>query len=135
MSTALQVEVVTPETVFFSGDAQMLEAPGQEGDFGILPEHAPFVSLLKPGIVTIHVGGEKKRLFVSSGMAQVENNRCVVLAEAVHEPEKVTLAQAQQMLKDALKKQKGCEAETAEFVSAAKEVHACERLCEVIGGE
>lgn len=133
MPATLQVEVVTPEAVLFSGDAEMLEAPGLEGDFGILPEHAPFVSLLKPGIVTIHVGGEKQRVFVTAGLAQVENNRCVVLAEKVHEPENLTSNDTQTMLKEAQRKRDKCEAGSEEYNTACKEVDVLERLCEVVG--
>lgn len=132
MSATLQVEVVTPEKIMFKGDAEMVEAPGQEGDFGVLPEHSPFVSLLKPGVVKIHSEGKEQRLFVTAGLAQVENNRCVVLAENVHEPDALTSDDTQKMLKEAQRKRDKCEKETEEYNSACKEVRVLERLCEVV---
>lgn len=83
MAEVLKVEIVTPEKVLFSGTAEMLEAPGAEGDFGVLPHHAPFVSLLRKGFVRIHNGGQVTEFAVTGGLAQVDAEKCVVLAEGV----------------------------------------------------
>ncbi len=83
MAEALKVELVTPEKVLFSGTAEMVEAPGSEGDFGVLPLHAPFVSLLREGAVRIHNGGKITEFAVTGGLAQVDAEKCVVLAEGV----------------------------------------------------
>jgi F-type H+-transporting ATPase subunit epsilon len=83
MADTLQLEIVTPEKVLFSGAVEMVEAPGTEGDFGVLPNHSPFVSLLREGAVRVHQQGKITEFPVSGGLAQVDSEKCVVLAEGV----------------------------------------------------
>lgn len=85
MENTLQVELVTPEKLLFSGAANMVEAPGVEGDFGVLPQHAPLVSLLNEGTVTLHLGNEQKAYRVSGGTAEVNEKGMVILAESAEE--------------------------------------------------
>ncbi len=85
MADTLQVELVTPEKMLFSGDATMVEAPGVEGDFGVLPQHSPLVSLLREGAVTIHVGSSTKIFNVTGGTAEVNEEGIVILAESAEE--------------------------------------------------
>ncbi len=82
MADTLQVELVTPEEMLFSGEATMVEAPGAEGDFGVLPQHAPLVSLLREGAVTIHTAGAVKAFNVTGGTAEVNEAGIVILAES-----------------------------------------------------
>lgn len=82
MADTLQVELVTPEEMLFSGQATMVEAPGAQGDFGVLPQHSPLVSLLREGPVTIHVDGAAKAFNVTGGMAEVNEEGIVILAES-----------------------------------------------------
>lgn len=74
-------ELVSPERQLFSGAVEQVVVPGSEGDFGILAGHAPFVSSLRPGILTIHGGGQPKRLYVRGGFAEVSSGGLTVLAE------------------------------------------------------
>lgn len=83
MADTLQLEIVTPEKVLFSGAVEMVEAPGAEGDFGVLPHHSPLVSLLREGSVRVHQNGQVTEFPVSGGLAQVDGEKCVVLAEGV----------------------------------------------------
>ncbi len=84
MAETLRVEVVTPEKMLFSGVAEMVEAPGADGDFGVMPEHMPLVSLLKAGVVRVHeTSGNIIEFPVSGGLAQVDAEKCVILAEGV----------------------------------------------------
>jgi F-type H+-transporting ATPase subunit epsilon len=82
MADALQVELVTPEKMIFSGSAEMVEAPGVEGDFGVLVNHSPLVSLLREGEVVIHANGAKQRYQVTGGTAEVNEEGIVILAES-----------------------------------------------------
>jgi F-type H+-transporting ATPase subunit epsilon len=77
----LQVEVVTPEKMLFSGQAEMVEIAGAEGDLGVLPLHAPLVSLLRAGLVRVHQQGSVTEFPVTGGLAQVDAEKCVILAE------------------------------------------------------
>lgn len=79
----LIVDLVTPERLLFSETAHLATLPGEEGEFGVLAGHAPFVSLLKPGIVNIQEseGAAPRKIFVSGGFAEVSPESCTVLAE------------------------------------------------------
>lgn len=82
MADTLKAELVTPEKMIFSGEATMVEAPGVEGDFGVLPQHSPLVSLLREGVVTIHTGKGVERYNVTGGTAEVNESGIVILAES-----------------------------------------------------
>ena len=78
-------ELVSPERLLASAEVDMVVVPGTEGDFGVLPGHAPFISTVRTGIIDIHDGGKViDRIFVADGFAEVTPERCTVLAsEAV----------------------------------------------------
>lgn len=79
---ALHFELVSPERLLFSGDVAEVDIPGTEGDMGILPGHAPVLSTLRPGVVTITKdGGQKERIFVRGGFAEVNPQGLTLLAE------------------------------------------------------
>ena len=75
-------ELVSPEKLLISRDVDMVVVPGEEGDFGVLPGHAPVMSGLRDWVLEIHDGGDvTDRLFLSRGFAEVTPERCTVLAE------------------------------------------------------
>lgn len=82
MATTFKFELVSPERVLMSGDAEQVLLPGAEGDMTILPGHAPVVSTLRPGILDIVLSGSKSRVFVKSGFAEVNPERVTILAES-----------------------------------------------------
>lgn len=78
----LQVEIVTPESLLLSETVSMVTIPGEMGDFGVLPGHAPLISTLRPGIIEVYQGESKThRFFVRGGFAEVTTERCTLLAE------------------------------------------------------
>jgi len=77
----LHFEFVSPETVLFSGDVDQVDLPGVEGDLGVLPGHAPMVTLLRPGIVTIIREGQREPVVVVGGFAEVGPGGLTVLAD------------------------------------------------------
>ena len=96
------IELVAPERLLASEMVDMVVAPGAEGDFGVLPQHSLFMSLLRPGVIEIHDGGAiKERIFVGGGFAEVNERGCIVLAEEAMPVEDIQLDQARQRLKDA----------------------------------
>lgn len=104
MADFVQVDLVTPERLYASVEATLVEVPGSEGDFGVLPGHAPLISSIRPGVVTIHlVGGAKQRFVVIGGMAEVTTERCTILAEYLEEVTDVTREQANARLTEARK--------------------------------
>lgn len=78
---ALHFEVVSPEKVFASGEAEMVQIPGSEGEMGIMAGSAPLLVLLKPGVVTITRGGAREQIFVRGGFAEVNAKGLTVLAD------------------------------------------------------
>src|SRR5208283_3193227 len=72
---------VSPESVLFSGDVDQVDLPGAEGDMGILAGHAPLVTPLRPGIVTIYRGGAREPVVVTGGFAEVGPAGLTVLAD------------------------------------------------------
>ena len=64
-------DLVSPEKLLFSGAVEQVDVPGTEGDFGVLAGHAPTVSALRPGIMTVMVNGQQQRIVVLGGFAEV----------------------------------------------------------------
>lgn len=127
-AATLRVSLVTPEKLYFSGEAEMVTAPGTLGEFGVLPGHAPFLSTLRPGMVTIERGRDTAlRLFVSGGVAEVNPQGCTLLAEEVRDISALTAAEAKAEL-DAARKA-ASEAVAGEEKSAA--AHALEQAEEI----
>jgi len=78
----VSLELVTPERLLLSEEADMVVGPGGAGDFGVLPRHAPLISTVRPGAIRVHDGaGEPRAIFVAGGFAEVTPERCTVLAE------------------------------------------------------
>src|SRR5437868_4312328 len=80
--TTFHFDLVSPEKLLFSGEVDQVDVPGSEGDFGVLAGHAPTVSALRPGIMTVFVGGDKRRMVVLGGFAEVSaEGKLTVLAD------------------------------------------------------
>jgi len=82
MTDSVKFELVTPERLLVSETAAMVVMPGTEGDFGVLPGHAPLISTIRPGRVAVYKeGGSVDAYFVSGGFAEAGPERCALLAE------------------------------------------------------
>lgn len=78
----IELELVSPERLLLSEPVDMVVVPGTEGNFGVLPGHAPLISTVRPGVIDVHDGGKiRERIFVSGGFAEVTPERCTVLAD------------------------------------------------------
>ncbi len=83
MADRIEFELVSPERLAFSEPVEMVVVPGGEGDFGVLPGHAPMISTVRPGVISIYEGGAvRQRIFVAGGFAEVTPERCTVLADS-----------------------------------------------------
>jgi len=78
---ALHFAFVSPDSVLFSGDVDQVDLPGAEGDMGILAGHAPLVTALRPGIVTVYREGRQEPIVVVGGFAEVGPSGLTVLAD------------------------------------------------------
>jgi F-type H+-transporting ATPase subunit epsilon len=82
MADKVEFELVSPAKLLYAGAVDMVVVPGSEGDFGVLPGHAPLISLVRPGVINIHDEGRvEQRIFVAGGFAEVTQTRCTVLAD------------------------------------------------------
>jgi F-type H+-transporting ATPase subunit epsilon len=88
--------VVSVERSLFEGEADFLIANGADGELGILPRHAPLLTTLKPGPLTIRQGGEEQLLFVGGGFLEVLPDRVTVLAELAERAEDIDEARAEE---------------------------------------
>lgn len=86
---SLQLEIVSPDRLLYSGDVQEVTIPGMEGYLGILPGHAPLLSELRTGIISYSHSQGEAQLFCLSGFAEVLPERVIVLAEQVEFPEEI----------------------------------------------
>src|SRR3984885_14292858 len=88
MADRVQFELVTPERLGLSTMVEMVVVPGTEGNFGVLPGHAPLISTIRPGMIEIYETRPtvSERIFVVSGIAEVTPERCTVLAEEAMAP-------------------------------------------------
>jgi F-type H+-transporting ATPase subunit epsilon len=79
----MQVKLITPEKILFEGAANYVQVCGSQGEFGVLPNHAPFVSSLKEGVISVeNSSGEKQEFPVKSGVAEINANGVTLLVES-----------------------------------------------------
>ena len=78
-------ELASPEALLVSAAVDMVVVPGAEGDFGVLPGHAPFISTVRPGVIDVYDGDKiDQRIFVADGFAEVNERRCTVLSSEAY---------------------------------------------------
>lgn len=95
-------ELVSPERLVVSMPVDMVVVPGGEGDFGVLPGHAPLIASVRPGVIEIYDGREvSDRIFVAGGFAEVTRERCTVLAESAVRVTEINIGDAEADLRSA----------------------------------
>lgn len=94
MAEKLKLEIVTPRGTVFSGEVDEVQASGSEGDFGVLPGHAPLMTMLRIGALITRTDGNPGFFFVSSGFAEVGWNGMIILADASERAEDIDVARA-----------------------------------------
>ena len=97
----LQLDIITAEGEVYSGITDLVVAPGQVGEFTILPSHAPLMTTLQPGEVRLTEDGESLSLAVSGGFLEVNGNRVVILADAAERDEDIDLERAEAAVRQA----------------------------------
>jgi F-type H+-transporting ATPase subunit epsilon len=100
--TTFHFELVSPERLMFSGEVTQVDVPGEEGDFGVLAGHAPFIATIRPGVLTIHPDSAAPMMIVvRGGFAEVSPNGLTVLAQEVTPVDELDPAAIDQAIKDA----------------------------------
>jgi F-type H+-transporting ATPase subunit epsilon len=109
-------DLVSPEKLAFSGEVDQVDIPGWEGDFGVLAGHAPVVAAVRPGILTIFIGGQKQKVIVLGGLAEVSDNRLTVLADvatSIEELDRAQFADTIAQMQEKLSEKEGSELDLA----------------------
>jgi F-type H+-transporting ATPase subunit epsilon len=135
MARKLHVDIVSAEQQIFSGEAEMVIAPGEGGELGILPEHAPLLTRIKPGTVRIQAAGaEEEVIYVSGGMMEVQPDRVTILADTsvrAHDLDEAKAMEAERLAKEALSNRSGVmdiARAQAELAEAAAQLAAIRKL-------
>ena len=98
----MMLEIITAERQVFSDEVDMVVAPGIDGQLGILPRHAPLMTMLKPGELTVRKAGEEDMyVAVSGGFMEVLGNRVSILADACERSDEIDEERAQQAVQRA----------------------------------
>lgn len=124
----LHVKVVTAESSLYSGEANMVEAPGALGQLGILPHHAALLTTLKPGTLEITTNGVEQTFFVSGGFLEVSKNTVTVLADTAEHAESIDEARAQEARRRAEDRLKDIRSDTDRAEAQAALERAIHRL-------
>ena len=112
MTDTLKLEIVTPDSVVYSEQVEMVTLPGVEGQMGVLPQHVRLITQMVPGELTIHKDGHDNFLAVGEGMVEVANDRvCIVtnMAVAVESIDEAAAEEARQKAAARLKEKLSAE--------------------------
>jgi len=132
-----QLRVVSVERSLFDGDVDFMIANGGDGELGVLAHHAPLMTVLKPGPLTIRVtGGEEQLLFVGGGFLEVLPDRVTVLADVAEHADEISVERAEEARRRAQEKLAGTltTAEETEFQNALAIAEARLRLARLRRG-
>ncbi|HKK32424.1 MAG TPA: F0F1 ATP synthase subunit epsilon [Desulfomicrobiaceae bacterium] len=94
MASSLKLEIVTPDRKVLSQDVEYVGAPGINGEFGVLPNHIPFLSALGIGSLYYTLDGKRHYVFVAGGFAEISPSKVTVLAEIAEKAEEIDLERA-----------------------------------------
>jgi F-type H+-transporting ATPase subunit epsilon len=103
----LHLEIVTPEKRAFAGDVDEVIVPGTEGELGILPHHAPLMTILQAGELVVRKGGRDESLAISGGFLEVRPDRVIILADSAERAEEIDIARAEAARKRAEERLRG----------------------------
>ena len=93
---SFKLDIVTAEQLVYSGDVDVVVAPGVEGQLGILPHHAPLMTMLQAGELRLRKAGEEMAIAISGGFLEVRPDRVIVLADAAERADEIDIARAEE---------------------------------------
>lgn len=95
MAEMFKLEIVTPERVFYEGDASMVELSITEGDIGVYANHIPMTAIVAPGVLKIHEAAGVKRAALHTGFIEVLPEMITIMAEVVEWPDEIDVKRAE----------------------------------------
>ena len=124
----LAFELASPEALLLSIRADMVVVPGAEGDFGVLPGHAPFISEVRPGVIDVYQGDViDERIFVAGGFAEVNTLGCTVLSGEAYPLDELDKGDVEERRRDA-EDQLANAADDEERAAAEAEIALCDAM-------
>lgn len=96
MADVFKLKVVTPERVFYEGEAGMVELSTTEGDIGVYANHIPMTAIVAPGILKIHEGSDIRKAALHAGFIQVLPEEITIMAEVVEWPDEIDIKRAEE---------------------------------------
>ena len=114
----IQLEIVTPERLAYSDSVDAVVLPGIEGELGVLPHHAPLVSMLGVGELRIRKGGVEESFAIAGGFLQVRPDKVVVMAETADVASEIDLEKAQEARREAEKVLAGASNDAVDLAAA-----------------
>lgn len=96
MADMFKLQVITPDKIFYQGDASMVELTTTEGDMGIYAKHIPMTAVVAPGVLKIHEEGEVKKASLISGFIQVLQDEITIMAEVAEWPDEIDAKRAEE---------------------------------------
>jgi F-type H+-transporting ATPase subunit epsilon len=123
---SLKLDIVTAERIVYSEEVDAVIAPGTEGQLGILPHHAPLMTILQAGELVARRGGEEDTMAISGGFLEVRPDRIIVLADSAERAEEIDVERAEAAKKRAEQRllEKPVEIDTARCESALRRAMA-----------
>jgi len=92
---SIRCEIVSQDRMVYEGEADMVKLPGTEGEMGILPNHAPLLTALKFGIITVRFQGQEEHFTVAGGIAEIQPDIITILADAAENVEEIDVNRAE----------------------------------------
>jgi F-type H+-transporting ATPase subunit epsilon len=93
--SSLKLDIVTAERIVYSEEVDIVVAPGVEGQLGILPHHAPLMTILQSGELVVRRGNQEDSMAISGGFLEVRPDRVIVLADSAERAEEIDVARAE----------------------------------------
>jgi len=135
MAKSFKVDIVSAEQEIYSGSAEMVIAPGEAGELGVLPEHVPLLTRVKPGTVRIiKEGTPDEIIYVSGGMMEVQPDHVTILADTsvrAHDLDEAKAMEAERLAKEAIANRTGAmeiAKAQAELAEAVAQIQAIRKL-------
>ena len=91
----IRCEIVSQDKMVYQGDVDIVVLPGSDGEMGILPHHAPLLTTLKFGVITVRKQGETSRFTVAGGVAEIQPKIVTILADAAEDIEEINVGRAE----------------------------------------
>jgi F-type H+-transporting ATPase subunit epsilon len=118
------LEIVTPERLAYSDSVDAVVLPGIEGELGVLPHHAPLVSMLGVGELRIRKGGTEESFAIAGGFLQVRPDKVVVMAETADLASEIDLEKAQEARREAERALEGASTDAVDLAAARAQLQA-----------